>query len=91
MGKDREVSTSGATSALVEPPVTLPPEFLEVEVSPGKKVAFFALVPLHDDELRLKMTKGVEALEELFDARGVSELLDVTRPNVARRKWLGIF
>lgn len=79
------------SSVLVELPVTLPQEFHTVELSAEKKVAFFSLVPLHDDELRLKLTKGLEALEELFDAKGVNEVVDVKRPSVARRRWLGVF
>ena len=79
------------TTLLVERPITLPPEAHELVVSPEKTIGFFSLVPLHDDEVRLKMTKGAEALEKLFDEKGVSELLDVRRPSVARRRWLGIF
>lgn len=76
---------------LLDFPGSLPEEFFTLEMSPEKKVRFFALIPLHDEELRLKMTKGVEALEELFDAKGVSDVVDRKRPSVARRKWLGVF
>lgn len=79
------------TTLLVERPVTLPPEAHDLPVSPERTISFFSIVPLHDDEVRLKMAKGIEALEALFDEKGVSELLDVRRPSVARRKWLGIF
>jgi hypothetical protein len=51
------------------------------QVSPDvKTVTFFSLVPLHADELRLELTRGVEALGELFDAKGVTELVDVEAP-----------
>jgi hypothetical protein len=79
------------SSVLLEFPLSFPQEFFSLEMSPEKKVRFFALIPLHDDELRLKMTKGAEALEELFDAKGVSDVVDPKRPSVARRKWLGVF
>jgi hypothetical protein len=79
------------TSVLIELPVSFPEEFRTVDVNPGKRVAFYALVPLHPDELRLKLTKGLEALEDLFDAHEVGPVIDPRRPSVARRKWLRIF
>lgn len=79
------------SSVLLEFPLSFPKEFFSLRVNPEKEIRFFSLIPLHDDELRLKMTKGVEALEDLFDAKGITDVLDPKRPSVARRKWLGVF
>ncbi|TPI34169.1 suppressor of fused domain protein [Mesorhizobium sp. B3-1-6] len=58
----------------------------------GTKVNFFAVVPLHADEMTLKLNKGVEALIIALDTAGVSDVLDAGRPSAVKRKrYLGLF
>lgn len=70
-------------------PARYPEEFFQLEVSPGRTVSFWSLVPLHADEMELKLKKGTEALLELLDAAGVTDLINPARPSVAprRRRW----
>jgi hypothetical protein len=58
--------------------------------SDGKKINFFSVVPLHADELTLKLNKGVEALANALDAAGVTDVLDAARPSSVRKnRFLG--
>ncbi|NNE91110.1 MAG: suppressor of fused domain protein [Verrucomicrobiales bacterium] len=81
---------AGFTGMLLAPPLTAPPEFMELAISPEKTIHFLALVPLYSEEMDLKLKKGVEALEPLFDKHGVFELLQIGRKNVAKKKF-GLF
>ncbi len=45
------------------------------------------LVPLYQEEMDLKLTKGADALETLFDKNGIGVVVDTTRKNVAKRIW----
>ncbi len=78
-------------AALLEQPLTLPPSACEARLPGGKLVQRWAVVPLYREELQLKLTRGLAALEALFDRQGVTELLDPDRPNTARRRFLGLF
>jgi hypothetical protein len=54
-----------------------------------RDIRFLAVLPLHADEMKLKLDKGLEALYELLDAAELTEILDHDRPSVVppRRKW----
>jgi suppressor of fused protein SUFU len=66
--------------SLIAPPVTLPAgaEVLDLEDGP---VHFYAVVPLHRDEMELKLTSGMDALLDRLDAAQVTEVLNATRPS----------
>ena len=55
-----------------------------------RTIHFFAVYPLHADEMKLKLDKGLEALYDLLDDANLTEILDRDRPSVAppRRRWL---
>lgn len=75
--------------AILLPGVTVPPGFHRLE-APGKDILFHSVIPLHADEMDLKLKAGGEALFEGFDKHGVSEILDPSRPSSAgggKRKW----
>lgn len=58
----------------------------------GKLISFFAVVPLHADEITLKLNKGTDALCEALHDAGYNEILFVSRPSVVRKKgWFGSF
>ncbi|TPI45194.1 suppressor of fused domain protein [Mesorhizobium sp. B2-9-1] len=58
----------------------------------GTKINFFAVVPLHADEMTLKLNKGVKALIIALDSAGVSDVLDAGRPSIVKKKrYLGLF
>lgn len=58
----------------------------------NKTIDFYSLIPLYSEEVNLKMKKGVEALFDGFDKFGVTDILDINRPNTVKRKKLfGLF
>jgi hypothetical protein len=67
--------------ALLVPPVRVPSEFYELELSDGRSINFYAVVPLYPEELQLKLTRGTNALLDRFDKEGISELLEPKRLN----------
>lgn len=77
----------GFTGLLLAPPITFPPEFMTANIRPDKQVRFLAVIPLYTEEMQLKLKDGADALYDLFDERGVSELLDPKRANVVKKKW----
>ena len=77
---------------LVLPPLTVAEEFATLEVNPDKVIHFYSLMPLHADEMNLKLNSGTEALIELFEQHRVSTIVDPQRKSVVpRRKWFGLF
>ena len=76
--------------ALIAPPLTLPEgaERLELEDGP---LHFYAVVPLHRDEMELKLAGGMDALVDQLDAAQVNEVLDAGRPSSVKRKRFGLF
>lgn len=79
-------STSFVGSILA-PPVTLSQKFLSLECSDEKTVHFFSVIPLYQEEMDLKLKKGMDTLFELFDKNKISEVVDVNRKNVAKKSW----
>ncbi len=72
------------TSFLIELPLSAGPEFYRLEVAPAKTINFYALVPLYTEEMNVKLRKGTEHLEKLFDRHGIDDIVDVGRRNVAK-------
>lgn len=83
-------SNTQLNGAILLPPVTVPREFHELEIDAEKTIHFHAVIPLYQEEMQLKLDRGAEALFDGFDQNQVSEILDVSRTNVAakRRRWL---
>jgi hypothetical protein len=63
-------------------PVLFGPEAWQAAVDADRAVQFYSLVPLYREEMEWKLRHGADALLELLDKHGVTELLDVGRPNV---------
>jgi hypothetical protein len=76
--------------ALITPPLTMPVEAQVLELDDGP-LHFYAALPLHRDEMDLKLARGMDALFERLDAAEISEVLDVRRPSAAKRKRFGLF
>lgn len=77
--------------ALIVPPLFSPEEFATLELEPGRTVRFLGVVPIHRDEMRVKLDDGSDALYELLNAHNVSDVVDPDRPSVApkRRGFFG--
>lgn len=77
---------------LVLPPFTLTEEFAELEVNADKVIHFYSLLPLHADEMNLKLNAGTDALLDLFERNRVGAVVNPRRKSVApRRKLFGLF
>ena len=76
---------------MIAPPLQWPDgaEVLETDDGP---LHFYGVIPLHKDEMQLKLEQGVDALYEQFDAAQISEVVEADRPSVlGRRKRFGLF
>lgn len=72
--------------ALLLSPVRCEEGFETLKISEEKTIHFFSIIPIYKEEMDVKLEKGAEALLEGFDKHGVTELLDVKRPNVCKKR-----
>ncbi|WP_203706600.1 suppressor of fused domain protein [Asanoa iriomotensis] len=68
---------------VVTPMLRVAPEARTIEVGNGARIALHALIPLHPDELAVKLERGTDALIEVLDRGRLTELLDPRRPSYA--------
>jgi hypothetical protein len=74
---------------IASPPMRFSDELWKCEISPGKTVRLYALLPLYEDEMNFKLEQGSSALFEKLDEREVDELFDIQRRSVlAKRFWV---
>lgn len=71
------------SGALLVSPLIAPDGFETLRVD-QREICFFAVVPLHRDEMQLKLDKGLDPLFDLLDEAEVTEILDPERPSVIR-------
>jgi hypothetical protein len=71
---------------MVTPPYFLPAEFFQLPTKSGETVCFYMLIPLYREEMDFKLKKGAEALEEKLLKDDSNFILNVNRPNVAKKK-----
>ena len=74
-------------AALVIPPVTVPNEFHTLAIPNVKDITFYAVVPLYESEMNLKLRSGLDALLKRFDKHGVSDIVDPDRKDTAARRF----
>jgi Suppressor of fused protein (SUFU) len=72
---------TGMCCAILLPPLLVGTGFDVLDVG-ERRVRFLGVYPLYEEEMRLKLESGFEALIDRFDAAGVTELLDPGRPSV---------
>ena len=77
--------------ALIMIPALTPDEFDELPLEDGNTIHFYSIVPLYQEEMDFKLNKGLDALIDRFDKAGVTDFIDVDRPNTCRRKRFGLF
>ena len=70
--------------AILLRPQHVPATFQELRLGDGRTIRFLAVVPVHDEEMALKTRSGTEALLERFHQAGVTDVIEPTRPSVAR-------
>lgn len=73
-------------------PVSLPYDFHKLKVNEEKEISFLAIIPIYIDEMEFKLKNGLGSLMEKFDAKGVTEVIDISRPSCLKRSgWRGLF
>jgi hypothetical protein len=74
-------------NALPLRPVLFGDDFMRLEVDPDKGIDFLSFVPLYREELDYKLDHGLDPLLDRLDEAGVTELLDLGRKNVCRKRF----
>lgn len=72
------------SGVVVAPMLRVPAAARVIEVGDGTRVDLFGLIPLHPDEVAVKVEQGTDALIGVLDRGGITELLDPDRPSFAR-------
>lgn len=76
--------------AMLLPSPIGPEEFWQLKVSPEMDIQFLSIVPLYAEEAAFKLRKGADPLLDLFGRHSVTDLLDLKRRNVAKKRF-GLF
>jgi len=76
--------------AIVLPSVSVPDEFHRLQIDADKEITFFAVVPLYDEEMSLKLRLGTDKLLDKLGGLEISDIVDVARPNAAKKRF-GLF
>jgi hypothetical protein len=80
-----DIANTGFGCMLLLPPMlSFDEEFLELKTKDGNLINFYAMIPVYKEEMDYKLEEGTDALLDLFDEYGISELVDIDRPNVCR-------
>ena len=75
--------------ALILSPVLPDKGFDKLQRPDGRPINFYSLVPIYREEMEFKLRHGAEKLVDRLADAGVTELLDVNRKNVCRKRfWL---
>jgi Suppressor of fused protein (SUFU) len=81
---------TGFTAFVLLEPISIP---WEVRGRDGRQIALHTLVPLYPEEVDLKRKEGTEELLQRFAAKGLGEVVDPSRLNIAggsgapRKSW----
>ncbi|CAH0533679.1 hypothetical protein VST7929_01550 [Vibrio stylophorae] len=67
---------------MIVPSLHVPQSFYQLPLESDKTVHYFALVPLYDEEMTLKLEQGIDPLLDGFHLYGATDLIDITRPNI---------
>jgi hypothetical protein len=58
----------------------------EMHAADGRLIQLYTLVPLTPEERDLEIQKGLAALMRALDESGISDVVDLKRPNAAAAK-----
>lgn len=76
--------TTPFAGVVVAPMLRVPAQARVIEVGDGTRVDLHGLIPLHPDEMKVKLERGTDALIEVLDRGGITELLEPDRRSYAR-------
>lgn len=71
--------------AVIVSPTTAPLEFTRLSIPGVKDIEFYAVVPLYEEEMELKLRKGADDLLEKLDCNEIDDEIRIDRKNVAKR------
>ena len=83
-------SNTSFCGAIVLPSVTVPPSFHCLDIPDRKRITFYAVVPLYESEMNLKLRLGSDELTKRFDRKGITDVVAIARKDVSR-KILGLW
>ncbi len=75
---------------IILPSVNVPEAFYTLPINDEKQIEFFSIVPLFQEEMDMKLRGGTDELLAKFDKFGVSDIVDLNRRNVAKKRF-GLF
>lgn len=78
------------SGVIILPPINVPEAFYQLKIDEEKEIHFLSIVPLFEEEMNYKLRKGYEALLDKFDESGITDVVDIKRKNVAKKRF-GIF
>lgn len=67
-------------------PMSAPAEFHELKITEEKTIRFYALVPIHADEMAMKLKTGAETLHQRLLEAGHGELIEPGRSSVVPKR-----
>lgn len=71
---------------VIGPPLLVDDNFQQLKTPDGKIINFYALYPVYQEEMNVKLKKGIDKLAALFNKHQVTELVNVNRPCVVDDK-----
>lgn len=80
-------SNTALCGVLILPSITVPEAFHRLPIHVGKEITFYSVVPLFEAEMNLKLRKGVNDLLSLFDKKKVSDIVDIARADVTKKRF----
>lgn len=78
------------SGAMIIPPLSAPESFHTLRIDEEKTIAFYSVLPLYSAEMDLKLRKGANALFDKLDAKHIGDVVDLQRPDVAKKRF-GLF
>jgi hypothetical protein len=73
--------------AMIVPPLTSPDAFDSLTIDEEKVISFYSVLPIYQAEMDLKLRKGADALFDRLSAKRISDLVDLDRPDVAKKRF----
>lgn len=72
-------------------PTLVNPNFNNLNIGHDKVINFFNIVPLYEEEINFRITRGIKAFEKKFYGNGETELIDINRKNVCKNRIFDFF
>jgi hypothetical protein len=83
-------NSTSLCGAIVLSPIGVPDAFQRLRLGDGKEIAFYSVVPLYREEIELAVRSGTDELLNRFLSKGISDVIDPARENVAKKRF-GLF